>query len=44
MILGPAGGTPSQLSAALMIGIYFLVAGGIALVYFRTADIARRVS
>ena len=44
MILGPAGGTPSQLSAALMIAIYFLVAGGIALVYFRTADIARRVS
>ena len=44
MILGPAGGTPSELSAALMIATYFLVAGGVALVYFRTADVARRVS
>ena len=44
MILGPAGGTPSELSAALMIAVYFLVAGGVALAYFRTVDIARRVS
>jgi len=43
-ILGPAGGTPSELSAALMVAVYFLVAGGIALAYFTTADVARRVS
>jgi len=44
LILGPAGGTPGELSAALMVATYFFVAGGIALVYFRTADVARRVS
>lgn len=44
MILGPSGGVPGELSAALIVAVYFLVAGGVALVYFRTADVARRVS
>ena len=44
MILGPSGGVPGELPAALIIAAYFLVAGGVALMYFRTADIARRVS
>jgi ABC-2 type transport system permease protein len=44
LILGPAGGTPSEDSAAVLVGVYFLVATSIALAYFRWADVARRVS
>jgi ABC-2 type transport system permease protein len=43
LILGPAGGTPSEASAAILVGAYFLVAGSVALAYFRWADVARRV-
>ena len=44
LILGPAGGTPSEASAAVMIAIYFLVASAAALAYFNRADVSRRVS
>jgi len=44
LILGPAGGTPSEASAAVMIATYFLVASALALAYFNRADISRRVS
>jgi ABC-2 type transport system permease protein len=44
LILGPAGGTPSEASAAVLVGIYFFVATSIALLYFNWADVARRVS
>jgi len=44
LILGPAGGTPSEASAAVMIAIYFLVASAVALAYFNRADVSRRVS
>jgi ABC-2 type transport system permease protein len=44
LILGPAGGTPSEATAAILIGVYFLVATSIALLYFNWADVARRVS
>jgi ABC-2 type transport system permease protein len=44
LILGPAGGTPSEVSAAILVGVYALVASSVALAYFRWADVARRVS
>jgi ABC-2 type transport system permease protein len=44
LILGPAGGTPTEVSAAVLIGIYLVVASSVALAYFRWADVARRVS
>jgi len=44
LILGPSGGTPSEISGALMVAIYFAVAASVALTYFRWADVARRVS
>jgi ABC-2 type transport system permease protein len=44
LILGPPGGTPSEASAAVMVGVYFLAASAVALGYFRRADVSRRVS
>jgi len=44
LILGPAGGTPSEASAALLVGAYLVVTTAVALAYFRWADVARRVS
>ena len=44
LILGPAGGTPSEASAAVLVGVYLVVASSVALAYFRWADVARRVS
>ncbi len=44
LILGPAGGTPSEASAAILVGVYLVVASSVALAYFRWADVARRVS
>jgi ABC-2 type transport system permease protein len=44
LILGPAGGTPSEASAALLVGAYLVIATAVALAYFRWADVARRVS
>ena len=44
LILGPPGGTPSEAAAALMVGIYLIVATSVALAYFRWADVSRRVS
>ena len=44
LILGPAGGTPSEASAAILVGVYLIVASSVALAYFRWADVARRVS
>lgn len=44
LILGPAGGTPSEASAAILIGVYLVVASSVALAYFNWADVARRVS
>ena len=43
LILGPAGGTPSEATAAALIAAYFVVAAAIALGYFRWADVSRRV-
>ena len=43
LILGPAGGTPSEVVAALIVGAYLVAAVGIAFGYFRWADVARRV-
>jgi ABC-2 type transport system permease protein len=44
LILGPAGGSPSEVFGALLVAIYFVAATSTALVYFRWADVARRVS
>jgi ABC-2 type transport system permease protein len=44
LILGPAGGTPSEASAAILVGVYLVVASSVALAYFNWADVARRVS
>ena len=44
LILGPAGGTPPEALAAILVAVYFVVAGSIAFAYFRWADVARRVS
>jgi len=44
LILGPAGGVPSQATAAAIVGIYFVVASVLALGYFRWADVSRRIS
>ncbi|HLQ07309.1 MAG TPA: ABC transporter permease [Nitrososphaerales archaeon] len=44
LILGPAGGTPSVASAAILVGVYLIVTSSVALAYFRWADVARRVS
>ena len=44
LILGPAGGTPSVSSAAILVGVYLIVTSSVALAYFRWADVARRVS
>lgn len=44
LILGPAQGVPSETTAALLVGGVLLVAGSVALGYFRWADVSRRVS
>ena len=44
LILGPTIGVPSEVSAAAMVGAYFATATGVALAYFRWADVAKRVS
>jgi ABC-2 type transport system permease protein len=44
LILGPAGGTPTEASGALLVAVYLAVATSVALGYFRWADVARRVS
>jgi ABC-2 type transport system permease protein len=44
LILGPAGGTPSEASAAVMIAAYFLVTVGVGVAYFTRSDVSRRVS
>ena len=44
LILGPAGGAPSEVTSALLVAVYFVVATSVALAYFRWADVARRVS
>lgn len=44
LILGPAGGTPTESTAALIVAAYLVIATGIALGYFRWADVSRRVS
>src|SRR5713101_257117 len=44
LILGPAGGTPSVASAAILVGVYLIVSSSVALAYFRWADVAGRVS
>ena len=43
LILGPAVGTPSEVTAAALVGVYFVVATAVALSYFRWADVSRRV-
>lgn len=43
-ILGPGGGTPSEGAAAVLIAVYFFASVSVGLVYFRHADVARRVS
>lgn len=44
LILGPAVGVPSEALAALLVGVYLIVAVSVAFAYFRWADVARRVS
>ncbi len=44
LILGPGAGVPSEGVAALLVGVCFVVTGSVALVYFRWADVSRRVS
>jgi ABC-2 type transport system permease protein len=44
LILGPAIGTLSEASAAILVGVYFVVAVSVAFGYFRWADVAKRVS
>lgn len=44
LILGPAGGTPSEVTATVLVATYFVVSGAIAFAYFRWADVARRIS
>jgi ABC-2 type transport system permease protein len=44
LIVGPAGGSLPEASGALLVAIYFAVAFSVALVYFRWADVSRRVS
>ena len=44
LILGPASGTPSAASAAILVGAYLAITTTVALAYFRWADVARRVS
>jgi ABC-2 type transport system permease protein len=44
LILGPAGGTPSEATAAILVGVYLVVAVSLSLSYFRWADVAKRVS
>jgi ABC-2 type transport system permease protein len=44
LILGPGGGTPSELMAASLIAVYAIVSISVSLVYFRHADVSRRVS
>jgi ABC-2 type transport system permease protein len=43
LILGPGAGVPSEASALLLVGTYLVAAVGIALAYFKWADVARRV-
>jgi ABC-2 type transport system permease protein len=44
LIVGPGGGAPSEVSAAALVAVYFLVSVSAAMLYFRRADVARRVS
>ena len=44
LLLGPSGGVPSEQLAALLVGVYFVVAVTVALSYFTWADVSRRVS
>ncbi|MGP8125863.1 MAG: ABC transporter permease [Nitrososphaerales archaeon] len=44
LVLGSSGGVPGEASAAAIIAVYLVVATGVALVYFRWADVSRRVS
>jgi ABC-2 type transport system permease protein len=44
LIIGPSTGAPSELTAALIVGGYFVVATAIALGYFRMADVSKRVA
>lgn len=44
LVLGPGGGTPTEVVAIGLIGIYFLAAFAVALGYFRHVDVARKVS
>ena len=43
LVLGPALGTPSETTAAILIGVYLVVATALALAYFSWADVSRRV-
>ena len=44
LILGPAAGVPSEATAAVLVAAFFAVATGIALAYFRRADVSKRVA
>jgi ABC-2 type transport system permease protein len=44
LILGPGGGTPPEATAAVLIAIYSIVSISVSLVYFRRADVSRRIS
>jgi ABC-2 type transport system permease protein len=44
LLLGPAGGVPSEAVSVLLVGAFFVVAVSVALAYFRWADVSRRVS
>jgi ABC-2 type transport system permease protein len=44
LILGPSQGIPSETTAAVLIGVYFVAAALVALGYFGWADVSRRVT
>jgi ABC-2 type transport system permease protein len=44
LIVGSGGGSPSEVSAAALVAVYFFISVSAAMMYFRRADVARRVS
>jgi ABC-2 type transport system permease protein len=44
LILGPMGGAPSEVSAAIIVAAYAVAAVAISLAYFSRADVSKRIS
>jgi ABC-2 type transport system permease protein len=43
LVLGPAGGTPPEASAAVLVAVFLVASVTVALGYFRWADVAKRI-